>query len=317
MERDIANVVGNVDSRCRVPETAGASEEMPGEGPDRYVMESWGDGTDGVHSLMTIGPMRPITLAQSRGQRKSAAKRARKSTAEQTLMGPVSSHPALLKKTDGRRYKPQENLQGTFESKPSSDIVLLYMMIWMLECVNVWYVNCVVYKTLLSMMESTVDMDVLGVGEEKRKPFAMRLQEKIATLVRVRKGLTVDSGAADHVMPAGWLSFLRIRPSAGSKSGLHYVAANNARMPNQGQSRLKFMSSEGTVASILFQIAAINKPLVSVSKLIDEGHEVIFRQAESFILHKESGKNILLKRERGVFIIDAFASPTEDFSRRG
>ena len=100
-------------------------------------------------------------------------------------------------------------------------------------------------------------------------------------------------------------------------SGLHYVAANNARVPNQGQSKLKFMSSEGIVASILFQIAAINKPLVSVSKLIDEGHDVVFKLSGSYILHKESGKKIMLKRERGVFIIDAYASPTEDFSRRG
>ena len=133
----------------------------------------------------------------------------------------------------------------------------------------------------------------------------------------MRKGLTVDSGAADHVMPAGWLSFLRVRPSAGSRSGLHYVAANNARLPNQGQSRLKLMSADGVIASILFQIAAINKPLVSVSKLVDEGYEVIFTLAESYILHREIGKKILMKRERGVFIIDAYASLAEDFSRRG
>ena len=71
------------------------------------------------------------------------------------------------------------------------------------------------------------------------------------------------------------------------------------------------------MASILFQIAAINKPLVSVSKLVDEGYEVVFKEEESYILHIETGKKILLKRERGVFVIDAYASPTEDFSRRG
>ena len=98
---------------------------------------------------------------------------------------------------------------------------------------------------------------------------------------------------------------------------MHYVAANNARLPNEGQSRLKFMSAEGVVASILFQIAAINKPLVSVSKLVDEGYEVIFTTAESYILHRETGKKIQMKRERGVFVVDAYASPTEDFSRRG
>ena len=139
----------------------------------------------------------------------------------------------------------------------------------------------------------------------------------MASMVKVRKGLTVDPGAADYVMPAGWLWFLRVRPTPGSRSGLRYVAANNARLPNQGPSRLRFMSAEGTIASILFQIAAINKPLVSFSKLVDDGYEVVFTLAESYILHRETGKKIMMKSERGVFVRDAFANPSEDFSRRG
>ena len=54
-----------------------------------------------------------------------------------------------------------------------------------------------------------------------------------------------------------------------------------------------------------------------MSKLVDEGYEVVFSEKESYILHVESGKKILMKRERGVFVIDAFANPSEDFSRRG
>ena len=270
-------------------------EQHPG-----LIPGMWGDGSPpGAHAKWV-----------------ARVKAARMSTEHKPDVGPVSSHPALLKMTDGRHYKPQENLQGTFESKPSSENTKFYIMMCILNAVSICYYMNLMCMVATSTFEHEVEMDVLGFGEEKKKPFAERLREKIASLVRVRKGLTVDSGAADHVMPAGWLWFLRVRPSAGSKSGLHYVAANNARLPNQGQSRLKFMSAEGTVASILFQIAAINKPLVSVSKLIDEGYEVIFTLAESYILHRETGKRILLKRERGVFIIDAYASPTEDFSRQ-
>ena len=75
------------------------------------------------------------------------------------------------------------------------------------------------------------------------------------------------------------------------------------------------MSREGTIASILFQVAAINKPLVSVSKLVDEGHEVVFSEKESYILLVESRKQIPMKRERGVSVIDGYANPSEDFSR--
>ena len=68
-------------------------------------------------------------------------------------------------------------------------------------------------------VESDGDALALCDEVEKKKPFMERLRERLASMVRVRKGLTVDSGAADHVMPAGWLWFLRVRPSQGRDRG--------------------------------------------------------------------------------------------------
>ena len=47
--------------------------------------------------------------------------------------------------------------------------------------------------------------------------------------MRMAKGITIDSGAADNVMPRRLVrgKFNKIRPSPGSRSGLHYLAANN------------------------------------------------------------------------------------------
>ena len=250
-------------------------------------------------------------------------------------LGPVQNHLSLLKSPDGRRYKHQDNHQGTFEAKPSSEdemsdsMKFFFMMnVFILISISVLANGCLNairlgrdeewWGSARTSSDTSPDMDLLVVGEsEKRKPFVQRLREQLASMVKVRKGLTVDSGEADHVMPAGWLWFLKVRPSPGSRSGLHYVAANGARLPNQGQSRLRFMSSEGAIASILFQIAAINKPLVSVSKLVDDGYDVIFNNVESYIINKETGKKIIMKRERGVFVIDAYANPGEDFTRQG
>ena len=53
-------------------------------------------------------------------------------------------------------------------------------------------------------------------------------------MVKVRKSLTVDSGAADHVMPIGWLLMFLAVKSFGSIRGLHYVAADGTRIPNVG-----------------------------------------------------------------------------------
>ena len=116
---------------------------------------------------------------------------------------------------------------------------------------------------------------------------------------------------------------------AGSKRGVKYIAANGAKIPNLEQLVLPFQNADGTQGKILFQVAQITKPLVSVSKLIEEGHIVVFDEVPdelgngghgSYIEHKASGKRMALKLERGVFIIDAFTVPENkkpDFSRRG
>ena len=94
-------------------------------------------------------------------------------------------------------------------------------------------------------------------------------------MVKIKKGLTVDSGAADHVMPIGWLLMFLVVKSLGMLRGLHYVAADGTRIPNAGQQLVKFMTLDGTWTELLFQIAAINKPLVSVSKLNEAGYKVV------------------------------------------
>ena len=56
----------------------------------------------------------------------------------------------------------------------------------------------------------------------------------------------------------------------------------------------------------------INKPLVSVSKLIADGWRVVFDDERSYLLHKASGHTIDVKLEPGIFTIDAFVEPASD-----
>ena len=77
------------------------------------------------------------------------------------------------------------------------------------------------------------------------------------------------------------------------------------------------MTEEGTWATIIFQVAGINKPLLSVSKLISDGWRVVFDEDESYMMHKVTKKQIKIKRERGVFVIDAFVNgPDSGFTRQ-
>ena len=119
----------------------------------------------------------------------------------------------------------------------------------------------------------------------------------------------MDSGAAESVMPTGVLSGEILVHGAAKLAGVKYVAANGAKLPTLGQMVVAFENGVGTAGKILFQVANITKPLVSVSKLIDDGHQVVFDKRASYIIHVESGRKMMLKRERGVFIVDAFVDP--------
>ena len=52
-----------------------------------------------------------------------------------------------------------------------------------------------------------------------------------------RKGrITIDSGAAESVIPPGMLEEVPIKESAGSRAGMCYIAANGGKCPTWARS---------------------------------------------------------------------------------
>ena len=140
--------------------------------------------------------------------------------------------------------------------------------------------------------------------------------------LRMTRGITVDSGAADNVLPRRILrKWMKIRASQASRAGVHYVAADGARIPNEGEVDFSFQDKDGKNHSWVFQVAAINKVLASVSALVDSGHRVVFDQDDetktdlSFIINKRTNQSIRMRRERNVWVIDAFIDDDTLFSR--
>ena len=126
--------------------------------------------------------------------------------------------------------------------------------------------------------------------------------------LKMTRGITVDSGAADPVMPRRMVRGRgnKIRPSAASKAGVHYVSASATRIKNEGETDLHFDTEEGHSLNWTFQIAEVNKVLASVSYLVDHNHRVIFDKDMdsgkdiSFIVNKKSGDSIKMRRDRNV-----------------
>ena len=65
--------------------------------------------------------------------------------------------------------------------------------------------------------------------------------------LKLARGITVDSGAADNVIPRRMVKgkFNRIRSSKGSRAGVHYVSASSARIPNEGECDFHFQTKDG------------------------------------------------------------------------
>ena len=84
------------------------------------------------------------------------------------------------------------------------------------------------------------------------------------------------------------------------------------RIANEGETDLKFHTEDGLKLNWTFQVAEVNKVLASVAYMVDTRHRVVFDQDEesgadiSFITNKRTGEIVKMRRNRNVWIIDAY-----------
>ena len=116
--------------------------------------------------------------------------------------------------------------------------------------------------------------------------------------------LAVDSGASETVIPDGMCNSVPTLPSDASRRGVQYEVANGERIPNLGQQRLAGLTDmEGFARSITAQVCAVNKPLLSVAKLVSAGNRVIFEPGAAYIEDTSNGERIWLKEVDGMYML--------------
>ena len=194
------------------------------------------------------------------------------------------------------------------------------MMIMMMMMVSMHVISCSRTKV------ETISVDSLSDDRSEKAPVERRSK---LTKLKLKKGITMDSGAGNNVMPRRMvMKKSEIRESEGSRRGVHYVAANDGRIPNEGEYDLKFSTVEGQDQCLTFQIAEVNKALCAVSNLVDNGYRIVFDknmksdQDTSHMIHKETGVTTRFRRTRNVWVLDAFIdcennNKDESFHRRG
>ena len=112
----------------------------------------------------------------------------------------------------------------------------------------------------------------------------------------------VDSGAEETVAPPGLLPG-RVMSSAMQRSGGRYRAANGAWIPNLGETKAAFTTAEGRTFTLKFQVAGVERPLISVSQLARARHRVEFAAEAGYIVHKATGRRIKLHRVGGTYVL--------------
>ena len=145
--------------------------------------------------------------------------------------------------------------------------------------------------------------------------------------LKLNKRITMGSGAGSSVMPRRMvMNKSEISESEGFKTGVHYVAANDGRIPNEGKCDLKVDTVECHKQDLTFQIAEVKEALCAISYFIDKGYKVVFdknmvtSQDMSHMMNKETGAITRFRRQRNVRVLDALFSNGNDgqgFHRRG
>jgi hypothetical protein len=112
----------------------------------------------------------------------------------------------------------------------------------------------------------------------------------------------IDSGAEESVAPPGLFPGAVV-PSKMSRAGGRYRAANGARIPNLGQIKVRFENDAGDKCGTTFQVAEVERPLLSATQLAASGNAVVIDQKGTRIVNQCTKKTMDLIRRGGVYVL--------------
>ena len=129
--------------------------------------------------------------------------------------------------------------------------------------------------------------------------------------------LTVDSGACDTVMPAHMCANIRIDPSDPNLHCTTFEVANGAFILNMGERRCSMMTEgSGVPKNITFQIADVHKPLLSISRLADNGYICALGEKGGYLEDTKTGEKIPLHRRNNLYVMKVWVRHESGFARQ-
>ena len=117
----------------------------------------------------------------------------------------------------------------------------------------------------------------------------------------VKVKVTMDSGAAGHVMPETMFPCVKLERK---KSPKKFVAANGEQIKDLGEKNIPFKTNEGIRRCITFRSANVVKPLISMQKVVRVGNVVVLDEKNPHIRNTRDGTIIKLDVNNGVYTMD-------------
>ena len=152
--------------------------------------------------------------------------------------------------------------------------------------------------------------ELLATGaEEKKAPRYTKLK------------VALDSGAGAHVVNHKDVPGYKVSPSAMSRAGAAFLAADGGRIPNYGEVNVNMLSFDSHGAahriSSRFEAADVTRALWSVGLICDSGLKVNF-SSEKAVVEDQRGKEVcVFNRENGLYITEVQVESPELFHRPG
>ena len=104
----------------------------------------------------------------------------------------------------------------------------------------------------------------------------------------------VDSGAATNCCPPWYGSQFPTRP--GERCTLR--AANGEKVPQHGFRRVQYYCADESQLTVDYTVADVKKPIISVDKLVDSNHTVVFNKTKSYITRETNSLEMVRENQR-------------------
>ena len=154
--------------------------------------------------------------------------------------------------------------------------------------------------------------DILGLFHQGEKRQIMMAEHGRSG---ERISITIDSGAAESVMPKSACADYPILP--GEWTGSQYGTADGGVITNLGERTLVMDLQGGTTRGMLFQVGdKVTKPLGAVSRIADRGNRVVFEAGYGFIENIKTHDRTYFQRKDDVYSLEALVRPHSANFRR-